>query len=61
MAQEALAEPRRREIFRMLVSAQDMDMGVNESREFVSYRYGLSECEMRRIEEEGVRENWPPL
>lgn len=58
---EGLAEPRRREVFRMLVSAQDMDMGVAESREFVGCRYGLSEADVRRIEDEGVRQNWPPL
>jgi hypothetical protein len=45
----------------MLVSTQDMDMGVAESREFVTYRYGLWEIEVRRIEREGVELGWPPL
>jgi hypothetical protein len=58
---ESLAEPRRREIFRMLVNAQDMQMGVAESYEFIRRQYGLEEDEIRRIEREGMDGDWPPL
>jgi hypothetical protein len=57
----ALAEPRRREIFRLLVGAQDMQMGVEESYEYIRDRFNLSADEVRRIEEEGVVCDWPPL
>jgi hypothetical protein len=56
-----LAEPRRREIFRLLVGAQDMQMDVEESHEYIRDRFGLSADEVRRIEDEGVAGNWPPL
>ena len=57
----APSEPRRREIFRLLVSAQDMDMTVDESYEYLRDRFNLSADEVRRIEEEGVVCDWPPL
>jgi hypothetical protein len=61
MSQEPLAEPKRKEVFGMLVRAQDRQMGVAESRRLVSHRYDLSEEDVRRIESEGLEEGWPPL
>jgi hypothetical protein len=58
---EALGESGRQEIFRFLVSAQDMEMTVEESYEYIHTRFGLSADEIRRIEEEGVVCDWPPL
>jgi len=58
---EALAEPRRRGIFRLLVIAQDMDMTVAESREHIHRRFGLPESEVRRSERDGLDGRWPPL
>ena len=58
---EALGESGRQEIFRFLVSAQDMEMTVEESYEYIHARFGLSAAEVRRIEEEGVVCDWPPL
>jgi hypothetical protein len=58
---DATSEPLRREIFRLLVSAQDMDMGVTESYAFIRDRFGLAESEIRRIEREGLDGGWPPL
>jgi hypothetical protein len=58
---QASAPPTRMEIFRLLVSAQDMDMTVAESRQYIMHRFGVSESEVRRIEREGVARSWPPL
>jgi hypothetical protein len=58
---EALAEPHRRESFRLLVSAQDMQMAVEESHAYIRDRFGLSVDEVRRLEEDGLTGDWPPL
>ena len=58
---EALGESRRQEVFRFLVSAQEMDMTVAESHEYIRDRFGLSAADVRRIEDEGVKGDWPPL
>jgi DNA-directed RNA polymerase sigma subunit (sigma70/sigma32) len=54
-------EPRRKEIFHALVDAQDQDMSVAQSRRHVAERYGLSENQVRQIEQEGLDHEWPPL
>lgn len=54
-------EPRRKEIFHALVDAQDQDMGVAQSRKLVAERFGLSESQVRQIEQEGLDQEWPPL
>jgi hypothetical protein len=63
MLQTALssAEPTRMEVFRLLVSAQDMEMTVAESRQYIMHRFGVPETEVRQIEREGVTGSWPPL
>jgi hypothetical protein len=61
MQEAELPEPRRREIFLALVDAQDHEMPVGQSRTVVAHRFGISEGEVRRIEREGLEENWPPL
>jgi hypothetical protein len=58
---EPLAEDRRKEIFLALVTAQDQDMDVTQSRQFVVERFGVSESQVRRIEREGLDCQWPPL
>jgi hypothetical protein len=55
------SESRRKEIFLALVEAQDQQMSVAESREFVSKRFGISESQIRQIEQEGLDQQWPPL
>jgi hypothetical protein len=60
MAQHS-AEPRRREIFHLLVRAQDLDMSVSKSYELIRDHFGLGESDIRQIEEEGLARNWPPL
>jgi hypothetical protein len=57
-------EPRRKEIFHALVDAQDQDPspgGVVQSRRVVAERFGLSESQVRQIEQEGLDHEWPPL
>jgi hypothetical protein len=56
-----LPEDRRREIFKLLVTAQDLDMTVAESRQMIADMYNLGEAEIIAIEQEGRRKKWPPL
>jgi hypothetical protein len=58
---EDLSEERRREIFLALVDAQDREMTVPESRQEVASRFGVNESQVRKIEREGLDNNWPPL
>ncbi len=55
------SEQRRQEVFRALVELQDEGMAVAESRAAIGERYGLTEAQIRRIEEEGMDNEWPPL
>ena len=59
--EEIPSEPLRMEIFQALVDAQDQDVGVARSRKLVADRYGLSETQVKEIEEEGLDNEWPPL
>ncbi len=56
-----LAEAQRREIFEALVDAQDHEMTVTQSRQFIAERFGLTEGQVRQIEREGLDRLWPPL
>ena len=56
-----LSESRRRELFRILVVAQDYAMSVAEAREMACDLFGLAETQVVRIEEEGLESDWPPL
>lgn len=58
---ELLPEPRRMEIFLALVQTQDQEVGVARSRQLVATRFGVSEDQIRRIEQEGIDHEWPPL
>jgi hypothetical protein len=59
--EEVLPEPRRMEIFLALVETQDQDVGVARSRQLVATRFGVSEDQVKRIEQEGLDNEWPPL
>ena len=59
--QESLSEARRKEIFVVLVEAQDQAMTVPQSRKAVAEWFGLDEGQVRRIEREGLDHHWPPL
>lgn len=58
---EQLSEDRRKEIFLALVDAQDHEMNVAQSRELMAQRFGVNENQVRLIEREGLKLQWPPL
>ena len=58
---EALTEARRKAIFQALVEAQDQRMSVPQSRKFIAKQFGVSEHDIREIEQEGLDGQWPPL
>jgi hypothetical protein len=60
-AEEPLSEARRKEIFLALVEAQDHEVGVVQSRKMVAERFGVSDSQVRKIEREGLDQQWPPL
>ena len=59
--EEMTPEARRKEIFMALVETQDRDVGVARSRQIVADRFGVSEHQIRQIEQEGLDHEWPPL
>jgi hypothetical protein len=60
-ADKTLPEAKRKEIFFALVDAQDHDMGVAQSRKTIAQRFGITENQVRQIEQEGMAHDWPPL
>jgi hypothetical protein len=58
---QQLAEDQRKEIFVALVDAQDHEMTVAQSRQFIAERFGVTEDQVRQIEREGLDRLWPPL
>jgi hypothetical protein len=54
-------EARRMEIFQALVETQDQEVGVAKSRQIVADRFGVSEMQVKQIEQEGLDREWPPL
>jgi hypothetical protein len=54
-------EVKRREIFSLLVLAQDMEMNVTDSRELVLQRFRINRSRLLQIEREGLERCWPPL
>jgi hypothetical protein len=61
MADKPLSEEQRKEIFLALVDAQDHDMSVTQSRRHIAAQFGIREEQVRRIEQEGIENGWPPL
>ena len=55
------SQSRRKEAFLALVTAQDADMPVAQSRKEIAQRFGITEAEVVRIEREGLDGHWPPL
>ena len=58
---QQLAEARRKEIFMALVDAQDHEMTVAQSRQFIAQHFDVTEDQVRQIEREGLHHRWPPL
>ena len=54
-------QARRMEIFLALVETQDQEVGVVKSRQMVADRFGVSELQVKQIEQEGIDHEWPPL
>jgi hypothetical protein len=61
MASRTLTTDQRKEIFLNLVETQDALNSVRKSYEMVTERFEITEAELRRIEEEGLDKEWPPL
>jgi hypothetical protein len=61
LALEEPSEEERRSIFLALVEAQDGDSGVVKSRKEVARRFGITDRQLRKIEQEGIDAEWPPL
>ena len=59
--EESPPETLRMEIFQALVDAQDQEMGVARSRKVIAERFGISESQIKEIEQEGLDQQWPPL
>jgi hypothetical protein len=57
-AERNLHEQRRKEVFLALVNAQDHGMSVDQARKVVAERFGVSETQVRQIEQEGLDLNW---
>jgi hypothetical protein len=54
-------EFQRREIFSLLVLAQDMEMSVADSREMIVQKFRIHRSRLLQIEREGLERRWPPL
>lgn len=59
---KSLATDERKDVFLALVKAQDEgDATVLQSRKNIAKEFGITEREVKKIEEEGIDGNWPPL
>ncbi len=58
---DAVPEPRRKDVFRALVEAQDQGHTVDDSRIIIAGKCGLQVTEVQAIEEEGLNKTWSPL
>jgi hypothetical protein len=59
-ADRPLSEEERKKIFLTLVQAQDQ-AGVVQSRKEIVKQFGISDRQVRKIEQEGIDKDWPPL
>jgi hypothetical protein len=56
---EEIPEERRKEIFQALVEAQDIhEFTVAQSRSLIARRFGVTERQLRAIEDEGQERLW---
>jgi hypothetical protein len=62
MASKRLSIQQRKDIFRSLVETQDLGvMPVPESIRHVAQQFGVTESQVRQVQEEGIEKEWPPL
>ncbi len=57
----SLPEERRKAIFKTLVETQDGGLSPLQSRTAVARQFEVSENQVRRVEQEGLEKEWPPL
>jgi hypothetical protein len=60
-ADKPLSPEQRKAVFLALVEAQDGGMNVLRSRKAIAERFGLTDRQVRWIEQEGLECQWPPL
>ena len=56
-----LSKAERKAIFLALVQAQDGGLKVVQARQEIAGRFGIRDRQVKRIEQEGVDGDWPPL
>ena len=56
-----LTVEQRREIFSDLVATQDVVHDVPRSKQMICQKFGITEAQLRQIEDEGIDRQWPPL
>jgi hypothetical protein len=61
MQEWSLSEARRKQIFLSPGQAHDGGASVAESRKIIAGRFGVSEEQVRKVEEQGLEGGWPPL
>ena len=62
MSSRRLTIQQRKEVFRDLVATQDQGtLTIRQSAEHVAKLHGITEAQLRQIEEEGLEKEWPPL
>jgi hypothetical protein len=60
-AEEEMPLALRKKLFRAIVETQDKGNDTVVTRRRVAKRFGVTEHAVRRIEEEGLKGEWPPL
>jgi DNA-directed RNA polymerase sigma subunit (sigma70/sigma32) len=62
MQVKRLTVKQKKEIFKALVELQDRNqLKISETIQQVAEQFGISEKEVRKIEDEGIEREWPPL
>ncbi|NBO91194.1 MAG: hypothetical protein EBV06_02585 [Planctomycetia bacterium] len=62
MQVKRLTVKQKKEIFKALVELQDLQqVTVVDSIKRVAEQFGITEKELRKIQDEGIEREWPPL
>jgi hypothetical protein len=62
MRADRLTVKQKQTIFRELVDLQDLrQMTIEDSLRRISEEYGITEVQLRKIQDEGIDAEWPPL
>lgn len=62
MRADRMTLKQRQSIFKSLVDLQDRNqMSIPDSLKSVSEEYGITELQLRKIQDEGIDAEWPPL